>query len=127
MFGLTTFLHDACANGQRIKCPAIIDAYTRALLAIDVAGNIRSKRVRRQRPRVCFQGPLRGVADQGHEVVLIKPGNPGKTAWSKASMAHSGMPACPWNGFVPAWKPRWSLKRDGEAAMPSDRFRVRQI
>jgi putative transposase len=39
------FVHDACANGQKIKCLTIVDEYTRECLAIDVAGSIRSSRV----------------------------------------------------------------------------------
>jgi Integrase core domain len=39
------FVHDACANGQKIKCLTIIDEFTRECLAIDVAGSIRSARV----------------------------------------------------------------------------------
>jgi hypothetical protein len=39
------FVHDACANGQQLKCLTIIDEYTRECLAIDVAGSIRSNRV----------------------------------------------------------------------------------
>ena len=39
------FVHDACANGQTLKCLTIIDEFTRECLAIDVAGSIRSRRV----------------------------------------------------------------------------------
>jgi putative transposase len=39
------FVHDACANGQKIKCLTIIDEFTRECHAIDVAGSIRSARV----------------------------------------------------------------------------------
>ena len=39
------FVHDACANGQKLKCLTIIDEFTRECLAIDVAGSIRSARV----------------------------------------------------------------------------------
>ena len=39
------FVHDACANGQKLKCLTIIDEFTRECLAIDVAGSIRSVRV----------------------------------------------------------------------------------
>src|SRR6185312_8492869 len=37
------FVFDACANGQQLKC---LDEFTREALAIDVAGSIRSARVR---------------------------------------------------------------------------------
>jgi putative transposase len=36
---------DACANGQKLKCLTIIDEWKRESLAIDVAGNLRSRRV----------------------------------------------------------------------------------
>ena len=39
------FVHDACANGQKLKCLTNIDEFTRECLAIDVAGSIRSGRV----------------------------------------------------------------------------------
>lgn len=39
------FVHDACANGQKIKCLTVIDEFTKVSLAIDVAGSIRSGRV----------------------------------------------------------------------------------
>jgi putative transposase len=39
------FVHDACANGQKLKCSTVIDEFTRECLAIDVAGSIRSARV----------------------------------------------------------------------------------
>jgi putative transposase len=39
------FGFDACANGQQIKCLAIVDEFTHECLAINVAGSIRSRRV----------------------------------------------------------------------------------
>ncbi len=39
------FVHDRCANGQKLKCLTIVDEFTREALAIDVQGSIRSKRV----------------------------------------------------------------------------------
>lgn len=41
------FVFDACANGQQLKCLTVIDEFTRECLAIDVAGSIRSGRVRK--------------------------------------------------------------------------------
>lgn len=40
------FVFDACANGQQLKCLTVIDEFTREALAIDVAGSIRSGRVK---------------------------------------------------------------------------------
>jgi len=88
------FVHDACANGQQLKCLTIIDEYTRECLAIDVAGSIRSNRVIEVLSRLVSErgvphhlrsdnGPefvskalLRWVANQGLEVALIDPGKP---------------------------------------------------
>lgn len=39
------FVLDSCANGQQLKCLAVVDEYTRECLAIDMAGSICSKRV----------------------------------------------------------------------------------
>ena len=39
------FVHDACANGQKIRCLTVIDEYSREALAIEVAGSIQSNRV----------------------------------------------------------------------------------
>lgn len=39
------FVHDACANGQKLKCLTVIDEFTRECLAIDVNGAIRSSMV----------------------------------------------------------------------------------
>jgi putative transposase len=39
------FVHDACANGQKLKCLTVIDEFTHECLAIDVASSIRSPRV----------------------------------------------------------------------------------
>src|SRR5215813_418998 len=40
------FVFDACANGQQLKCLTVIDEFTREALAIDVAGSLRSARVK---------------------------------------------------------------------------------
>ena len=39
------YVHDTCANGQKLKCLTIVDAWTHESLAIEVAGSIRSRRV----------------------------------------------------------------------------------
>lgn len=39
------FVHDACANGQQLKCLTVVDEWTHEALAIEVAGSIRSQRV----------------------------------------------------------------------------------
>jgi len=39
------FVHDACANGQKLKCLTVVNEFTRRSLAVDVAGSIRSGRV----------------------------------------------------------------------------------
>lgn len=39
------FVHDHCANGQKLKCLTVVDEWTRESLAIDVAGSFRAQRV----------------------------------------------------------------------------------
>jgi putative transposase len=39
------FVHDACANGQTLKCLAVVDEWTRECLAIEVAGSLDAARV----------------------------------------------------------------------------------
>jgi putative transposase len=88
------FVFDACANGQKLKCLTIIDEWKRESLAIDVAGNLRSRRVIevlaklvsvRGAPRYMRSdnGPefvatavLRWLTDEGIETAHIAPGKP---------------------------------------------------
>ncbi len=39
------FVHDRCANGQKLKCLTVVDEYTRECLAIKVSDSIRSNDV----------------------------------------------------------------------------------
>lgn len=39
------FVHDACANGQKLKCLTVVDEHSRECLAVDVAGRISARRV----------------------------------------------------------------------------------
>ena len=39
------FVHDACANGQKLKCLTVIDAFARECLAIEIEGSIHSTKV----------------------------------------------------------------------------------
>lgn len=88
------FVHDTCANGQKLKCLTIVDEWTHESLAIEVAGSIRSKRVIevlaklvsvRGAPRFLRSdnGPefistavLRWVTESGIETAFIAPGKP---------------------------------------------------
>ena len=88
------FVHDACANGQKVKCLTVIDEFTRECLAIDVAGSIRSGRVIEVLARLISQrgtplflrsdnGPefvstaiLTWLADAKIDTALIDPGKP---------------------------------------------------
>jgi putative transposase len=88
------FVHDACANGQKLKCLTIIDEFTRECLAIDVAGSIRSARLIDVLTRLISErgapmflrsdnGPefvshavLRWLSDAKIETALIDPGKP---------------------------------------------------
>ncbi len=92
------FVHDACANGQKIKCLTVIDEFTRECLAIDVAGSIRSARVIDVLARLISErgapmflrsdnGPefvshaiLAWLAEAKIETALIDPGKPWQNA-----------------------------------------------
>ena len=65
------FVHDACANGQKVKCLTVIDEFTRECLAIDVAGSIRSARVIDVLTRLISErgAPLFLRSDNGPEFV----------------------------------------------------------
>lgn len=65
------FVHDRCANGQKLKCLTIVDEFTRESLAIDVAGSIRGERVVRVLSRlVSLHGAPRHLrSDNGPEFV----------------------------------------------------------
>lgn len=88
------FVHDACANGQKLKCLTVIDEYTRECLAIEVASAIRSQQVIDVLARLmsvhgmpsCLRsdnGPefvstalLQWVNDESLDLLLIEPGKP---------------------------------------------------
>lgn len=88
------FVHDACANGQKLKCLTVIDEYTRECLAIEVASTIRSHQVIETLTRLmsvhgmpsCLRsdnGPefvstalLKWVSDESLALLLIEPGKP---------------------------------------------------
>ncbi len=88
------FVHDACANGQKLKCLTLIDEWTRESLAIDVAGSIRSTRLIEVLSRMISlrgapkylrsdNGPefvstavLRWLTTNGIDTIFIAPGKP---------------------------------------------------
>lgn len=88
------FVHDACANGQKLKCLTVIDEYTRECLAIEVANAIRSEQVIDVLIRLmsihgmplCLRsdnGPefvstalLKWVNEESLALLLIEPGKP---------------------------------------------------
>ena len=88
------FVHDACANGQKLKCLTVVDEFTKESLAIDVAGSIRSRQVIEVLSRLVSlhgaprylrsdNGPefvsraiLKWARDTGVDVALIDPGKP---------------------------------------------------
>ena len=65
------FVHDACANGQKLKCLTLIDEFTCECLAIDVAGGIRSQRVIELLTRLVSErgAPLFLRSDNGSEFI----------------------------------------------------------
>jgi len=88
------FVFDACANGQQLKCLTVIDEFTRESLAIDVAGSIRSARVKEVLAKLISvhgapkylrsdngseflsRAILRWLAQEKIETALIDPGKP---------------------------------------------------
>lgn len=55
------FVHDACANGQTLKCLTVVDEWTRECLAIEVASSLDAARVIAVR-RVSGSGVVREPA-----------------------------------------------------------------
>lgn len=88
------FVHDACANGQKLKCLTVIDEYTRECLAIEIASTICSQQVIEVLAKLmsahgvpsCLRsdnGPefvstalLQWVNDESLGLLLIEPGKP---------------------------------------------------
>lgn len=88
------FVHDSCANGQKLKCLTVIDEFTKESLAINVAGSIRSRQVIEVLSRLVSQhgapsylrsdnGPefvsraiLQWARDACIDMALIEPGKP---------------------------------------------------
>lgn len=88
------FVHDACANGQKIKCLTVVDEYTRECLAIEVSSSMRSGRVIEVLTKLMAlygvpsalrsdNGPefvstalLQWVQEQKLGLMLIEPGKP---------------------------------------------------
>jgi putative transposase len=83
------FVHDACANGQKLKCLTVIDEFTRECLAIDVAGSIHSARVIDVLPRwISAHGaPAFLRSDNGPEFVIKKPDGCAVRFFRKARVA----------------------------------------
>jgi putative transposase len=93
------FVHDACANGQQLKCLTVIDEFTKVSLAIDVAGSIRSGRVVETLAKlVSLHGAPRYVrSDNGPEFV-----SRAILRWAKAENVDIAFidPGKPWQNGV---------------------------
>ncbi|WAM25162.1 IS3 family transposase [Myxococcus sp. NMCA1] len=65
------FVHDMCANGQKLKCLTVVDEHSRECLAIDVAGRISARRVIEVLSRlVAVHGPPEYLrSDNGPEFI----------------------------------------------------------
>lgn len=88
------FVHDACANGQKLKCLTVVDEFTKECLAIEVASSIRSAKVVEVLERLISvhgapqhlrsdNGPefvslalLGWTRDKNLDLMLIEPGKP---------------------------------------------------
>ncbi len=96
------FAHDACANGTKIKCLAVVDEASRECLAMEVARRIPAAKVVRAlseafarfgKPRRvrCDNGPEFAAWDtrlflqnQGVEHALIQPGSPWQNGFAES-------------------------------------------
>jgi len=65
------FVHDQCANGQSLKCLALVDEYTRECLALEVDNRIDAQRVIETLKRAihCYGTPQYVRSDNGPEFV----------------------------------------------------------
>jgi len=88
------FVHDHCANGQKLKCLTVVDEWTRECMAIEVAGSIRARRVvdvlarlasvhgaptfvrSDNGPEFVSKAMLRWATDERIETAFIDPGKP---------------------------------------------------
>lgn len=96
------FMHDACANGQRLKILTVTDEFTRESLAIEVATTIRARGVVQVLERLIAQhgapaylrsdnGPefmahavQRWVQGQQIQTAYIAPGSPWQNAYAES-------------------------------------------
>lgn len=96
------FVHDSCANGQKLKMLTVLDEYSRYCLAIEVAGSISSASVIRTLENVFTQygtphylrsdnGPefiaqalQTWLKTQGIETFFIQPGSPWQNAYGES-------------------------------------------
>ena len=99
------FCHDACLNGTRFKCLAIVDEFTRECLALEVGTNFKSLRVQKVLSHLFETRPspqfLR--SDNGSEFIarslaifliqsgtrsrFIKPGSPWQNGYAESFMS----------------------------------------
>jgi putative transposase len=68
------FVHDSCANGQKLKLLTVVDEWTRECLAVEVAARINSARVIEVLSRLMslHGGPTYLRSDNGPEFVATK-------------------------------------------------------
>ncbi len=96
------FVHDACANGQRLKILTLTDEFTRESLAIEVATTIRAadvlavlEQVMRQRgvpgylrsdngPEFVAHAVQRWLRTQQVQTMYIAPGSPWQNAYGES-------------------------------------------
>ncbi len=96
------FVHDACANGQRLKILTLTDEFTRESLAIEVAPRMRAQqviqvldRVLRERgapgyvrsdngPEFIAQAVQRWLKQRHIQTAYIEPGSPWQNAYGES-------------------------------------------
>jgi len=98
------FVHDWCANGQKIKCLTVTDEFTKEGLAIEVDGRIRSTRVidvlarlislrgapaflrSDNGPEFVSRALLKWATEQKIDMALIDPGKPWQNGAAESFM-----------------------------------------
>lgn len=96
------FVHDACANGQRLKILTVVDEFTRESLAVEVATTLRASAVLHvlaglvaqhgapaylrsdNGPEFVAQAVQRWVQEQQVQTLYIAPGSPWQNAYGES-------------------------------------------
>ncbi len=115
------FVHDACANGQKLKCLSVVDEHSRECLAIDVAGRISARRVIEVLSRlVAVHGPPKYLRSDNSPEFIAKT----LRRWLEASSIQTvySDPGKPWqNGTTESFNGRFR-----DECLSAERFASRR-